>query len=221
MTPSSGRLQELQKQLALVCDKYAKNDEECRQQILRIEQEQEKDRQKIERICISKREQEIKRGDEYPQKKLDLEAKIVAERDAKVAKLYQEYNDVYARGLADMVSRISSEKVQDEEFLRIAYEAFNTGAEMRQTQSQTLQATRCCQKANEDSEVLLLQQEIQAEQEDRRRREEIEDRLRAIKEKKQEIEKMIQETKEEEEILGQLQQDRTMGNGNTATSSEV
>lgn len=204
-------------QLALACDEYAKNEEECQQQILQIEQKQEKDRQELEQICILKRQQEIKRGDEYAQKKLDLEARIVAERDAKVAKLFQENNEIFTREVADMAGRLSSEKVQDDEYVRVAYEAFNTGAETGQTQIQALQATRCCQKIHEDNELFLLQQEIQAEQEIRRRQEEIQDRLRAIEEKKQKIEKMIQETKEEEEILGQLQQEKTVGNGNTAT----
>jgi hypothetical protein len=62
-----------------------------------------------------------------------------------------------------------------------------------------------------------LQQEIQAEQENQRWREEIENRRRAIEEKKQEIEKMIQETKEEEEILRQLQQEKTVDDGDAVT----
>ncbi len=216
MTQSSGRLQELQEQLALVCDKYAKSDEDYRRQILQIEQEQEKNRQEIERLCVLKRQQEMKREDEYPQRKCDLEAKIIAERDAKVAQLLQEYNEIFTRELADMASGLSSEKAHDEEIVRVAYEAFNAGAEMAQAQSQALQATRCCQKAHEDHELLLLQQEIQAEQEKQRRREEIENRLRAIKEKKQKIEKMIHETKEEEEILRRLQQEKTVDGGDTA-----
>jgi hypothetical protein len=217
MTQSSGRLQELQEQLALVCDKYAKSDEDYQRQILQIEQEQEKNRQEIERLCVLKRQQEMKRDDEYPQRKRDLEAKIIAERDAKVAKLLQEYNEIFTRELADVISDLSSEKAHDEEIVRVAYEAFNAGAEMAQAQSQALQATRCCQKAHEDNELLLLQREIQVEQENQRRREEIEDRRRVIKEKKQEIEKMIRETKEEEEILRRLQQEKTADDGDTAT----
>jgi hypothetical protein len=216
MAQSSGRPQELQEQLALVCDKYAKSDEDYRRQILQIEQEQEKNRQEIERLCVLKRQQEMKRDDEYPKRKRDLEAKIIAERDAKIAELLQEYNEIFTHELADMVSGLGSEKAQDEETLRVAYEAFNAGAEKAQAQSQALQATRYCQKAHEDNELLLLQQEIQAEEENQRRREEIEDRRRAIKEKKQEIEKMIQETKEEEEILRRLQQEKTVDDGDTA-----
>ena len=217
MTESSGRLQELQEQLALVSDKHAKNDEECRRQILQIEQEHEKNCEEMERLSVLKRQQEKKRGDEYPQKKRDLEAKIIAERDAKVAKLLQEYNEIFTRELADMASGLKSEETRDEEIEMVALEAFFAGAEMAQAQSQALQATRCCQKAHEDNELLLLQQEIQAEQEKQRRREEIEDRLRAIEEKKQEIEKMIQEMKEEEEILRRLRQEKTVENGDTAT----
>ncbi len=217
MTQSSGRLQELQEQLALVSDKHARSDEDYRRQIFQIEQEQEKNRQEIERLGVLKRQQEMKRGDEYPKRKRDLEAKIIAERDAKVAELLQKYNEIFTRELADMASGLSSEKAQDEETIRVAYEAFNAGAEKAQARSQALQATRCCQKAHEENELLLLQQEIQTEQENQRRREEIEDRRRTIKEKKQEIEKMIKETKEEEEILRRLQQEKTVNDGNTAT----
>jgi hypothetical protein len=217
MAQSSGRLQELQDQLASVCDTYAKNDKVFRRQILQIEQEHEKNRQEIERLCASKREQEMKRDNEYPQKKRDLEAKLIAERDAKVDKLLQEYNELFTRELADMASGLISEKDQDEEIVRVAYEAFNAGAEKAQAQSQALQATRYCQKVHEDDELLLLQQKIKAEQENQQRREEIEDRRRAIQEKKQEIEMMIQETKEEEEILRRLQQEKMADDGDTAT----
>lgn len=217
MTQSSGRLEELQKQLAVLGDTYSTNDEDYRRQILQIEQEQENNRQEIEQLCVSKRQQEMKRDDEYPQKKRDLEARIVAERDAKVAELLQKYNEIFTRELADMASRLSSEKTQDEEIIRVAYEAFNAGATKSQAQIQALQATRCYQKTQEDDELLLLQQEIQAEQENQRRREEIENRRRAIEVKKQKIEKMIQETKEEEVILRQLQQKKAVDDGDTVT----
>lgn len=217
MTQSSGRLQELQKQLALLCDTNAKNDEDYRRQILQIEQKQEKNREEIEQLCVSKRQQENKREDEYPLKKRDLEVKIVAERDAKVTELLQEYNEIFTRELADLASCLISGKAEDEEVVRVASEAFKAEAVKSQAQSQALQATRCYQKGHEADELLLLQQEIQAEQEIQRRRDEIEDRRRAIEEKKQEIENMIQETKEEEEILRRLQQEKKVDASDTVT----
>ena len=104
----SSRLQELQTQLASLYVTNAKNDEDYRRKILQIEQKQEKDLQEIERLCVSKRQQEIKRDNEYPQKRRELEAKIIAERDAKVAELLQEYNEIFTRELADMASGLIS-----------------------------------------------------------------------------------------------------------------
>lgn len=184
--------------------------------MLQIEREQEKNRQEIEQLSASKRQQKIERDNEYPQKKQNLEAKITAERDAKVASLLDEYNEKFARELADMESDISNEIAQDEELVRIAYETFNTATEMAQAQSQAIQATRYRQKAHEDNELLLLRQEIQVEREEQQWREEVEKRRRKIEEKKQEIEKMIQETAEEEKVLRRLQEEKLGDKGDTA-----
>lgn len=205
---TSGRLEELEAQLASVCDRLVKNDEDCRQQMLQIEQEQEKNRQEIEKLSASKRQQKMERDNEYPQQKRNLEAKITAERDAEVSNLLDEYNEKFGRELAAMNSDISNEIARDEELVRIAYETFNAGSEMARAQSQAIQATRYCQKTHEDNELLLLRQEIQVEREKQQRREEVEERRRKIEEKKQEIEKMIQETEEEEEILRRLQEEK-------------
>lgn len=183
--------------------------------MLDIEQEQEKNRQEIEQLRASKRQQKMERDNEYPQKKRNLEAKIAAERDAKVANLLDEYNEKFGREVADMENNIINEIARDEELVRIAYETFNAGTEMARAQSQALQATRHCQKAHEDSELLFLRQEIQVEREKKQRLEEVEERRRKIEEKKQEIEKMIQEAEEEEEILRRLQEEQLGDKGDT------